>query len=625
MRKAVARSIARLIAVVFFIYLPFIYLPFTAGTFAKSLSAGLRQELSKYQSDTQSILFFQKYGITQFRRSPQALYGLFARVEKGAQPVMNLFDARSGKISVLGGGTAIAFDPAVNDRGDYAFALLTSSVSESRLFVNHAEVGSRKGLYKSLFLTSKELLAHYYVAKEDKNYIYSYNLKGKVESYLEVDFYVESFGSKKGGNTLVQGVSVASFRNRIFQYDPVANRIHPYPAGDGLCYFGFSYDGGVDRFSCFAEAARAERLHFLLNRQLLSWDPAVALACSNNELGRLSWHVAYRMAAMAKFSRQLDSDYPLKRVMEGAVECLLSSAKTGQGANFGWPASKYSFKPGQPLSLLANNAIVVDAMLGAAQAGMVSPAQTQNIVGLAESLFERHESDYLGADRGYRFSKGISFWADGIVMPFNQQNILGSVLLKLFDLTGEDKYKQRAGQLASFFRRFWVIGGSDGVMWHYWPEEFYRGWSPNDALSSNTPSRDATEDTVFEDTSHAGLNIEFVVEFRRRFGDDPFSTADIEALGRTLRKLRIGDAYSFFLSGDATVYPVSTRWIPVLGGWLSLADDRLLTQIASGLPAVLPRFEGDPFAAYLAALDRIAPKRQSDAVSFTPANDGSPQ
>ena len=44
--------------------------------------------------------------------------------------------------------------------------------------------------------------------------------------------------------------------------------------------------------------------------------------------------------------------------------------------------------------------------------------------------------------------KGIPFWADGVWLPFNMQNMWGLCLIELYKATADNKYRFRALKLA---------------------------------------------------------------------------------------------------------------------------------------------------------------------------------
>jgi hypothetical protein len=575
---------------------------------AERFKADLKREITKTQPDTQSILFFRQYGITQFRRSPKASYAIFARVEDQGQPVMHLYDRQSGGVQRLSDAAGLAFDPAVTDSGHQVYALHEDSISLSRLFLDGNEIGSRKGLYKSVIIKDSFVVAHFLEVSVDKNYIYTYDIVDKKEQYIGIDFYVESFAQDGGNRLLMQGVRVQSFGNQVYSYDLVTHQITQISKNAGQCFFRFTYAALVDDLDCFDVEQRSERLRYLAERRLMSWDPALALACSNNYLGRLSWHVAYRIAALAKFPHLFAANYPLSQVLQRATECLLTAGEGRNGVVLGWPTKKYSIKKTQTLSLLVDDAAVLYALLVVARNDLENKGQTDRIIALARALHRRYETDYLPGQGSYRFAKGVHFWADGVKLPFNMQNLYGLALIELYRLTHDDIFGQRVKELSGSFRQSWIKNEKDAALWHYWPEEFYRGWTKDSGISTNTPERAPSEDKLLEDLPHAGINMKFMLEVRKQFGPASLEQAEYVMLKRTLENVRAGEVYSRFISGDTSYTKPSTRFLPSFDGWIELGDDRLRTEISGGLPAWAPPFDDDVLPAYLGTLDQIFPE-----------------
>ena len=408
---------------------------------------------------------------------------------------------------------------------------------------------------------------------------------------------------------LVQGVPATVFENRIYEYNPSMQEMRPWDVGDRACFFDVRYDGSADELECFADDEDEARLRFLAARELLNTDPAFALACSGNELARISWFVTYQLNAVSQFADRIDKAYPLGQMVDGAIDCILASGEAASG----WPTTKYSVEDGKPLSLLVDDAMILQALLSVARSGLASESQVERITTLARTVYDRHESDWMEQAGGYRFTRGISFSWDGVVMPFNQQNVFGLALLDLYDLTGEDRFKDRALRLAASFRQSWEITKDSAALWHYWPADFYKGWTEADGLSVNTPSRKPSKDVLYEDNSHAGINVDFALTVRDRFDQGPFSSEDINFLRNTLDNFRIDGLYSLYISGDTTYFRPSTRFIPAFGGWTRLKDTKLKEQISKGLPKPRPYFENSYLHTYLAALDQLVRQRNGSS------------
>ncbi|MEP6756326.1 MAG: hypothetical protein ABJA67_12550 [Chthonomonadales bacterium] len=98
------------------------------------------------------------------------------------------------------------------------------------------------------------------------------------------------------------------------------------------------------------------------------------------------------------------------------------------------------------------------------------------------------------------------------LLPLNQQNALGSVMVELYLITRDHTYKDRATQLAKFMMNR-VRKNADGSYdWSYWPKP--------DRTSSGS-----------EDISHAAINIEFAV--RCKAAHIVLKDTDMHAFGLT--------------------------------------------------------------------------------------------
>jgi len=155
------------------------------------------------------------------------------------------------------------------------------------------------------------------------------------------------------------------------------------------------------------------------------------------------------------------------------------------------------------------------------------------VLSMAEDAFRYYEEDWDPASGCYRFRKGEAFWADGAVLPFNQQNAFGLCLIELFKATGNPIYRDRCAALARTFAKELELTEDGRTVWHYWPREYYGGWTEADGVSENTPVWEPTEDPPYEDASHASLNALFILEYHSFFGD-VFSPAQVRGLRPTL-------------------------------------------------------------------------------------------
>lgn len=132
---------------------------------------------------------------------------------------------------------------------------------------------------------------------------------------------------------------------------------------------------------------------------------------------------------------------------------------------------------------------------------------------------------------------------DVLPLPFNMQNAVGRSYVMLWLLTGEKRFATRAERLARFFKRRLQLDGDAYV----WPYGVHR-----DVNSA-------------EDTSHAGLNIEFVV-LCHRVGL-VFDQEDISRFCATARRVSLGaGGLRSYIDGSGNDF----HRAPMLYGWLGL-------------------------------------------------------
>ena len=116
----------------------------------------------------------------------------------------------------------------------------------------------------------------------------------------------------------------------------------------------------------------------------------------------------------------------------------------------------------------------------------------------------------------YRVPYGIEYKNDGLWVPYNVQNVHGLCLNEYYRIVGDLEVFDRSKRLAGQFRSEWEVKSEGRAVWHYHSSYWYGGWSESDRLSLNNPSRIPTSDGKFEDVSHAGLNVKYVLDCCKR-------------------------------------------------------------------------------------------------------------
>jgi len=134
-------------------------------------------------------------------------------------------------------------------------------------------------------------------------------------------------------------------------------------------------------------------------------------------------------------------------------------------------------------------------------------------------------------------------------LPYNMQNAAGEVYIALWQITGQQRFRDRAEQLAKEMKTGLVLVG-DRYDWGY-----YQGQGG-------------------EDISHAGINVHFMVDAYE--AGIVLDLTDIDRLCNTLRFMHRGNAFTDNVNGSGAV---STGNVPLAAQWLGLlAYDGALRQ-----------------------------------------------
>jgi hypothetical protein len=333
----------------------------------------------------------------------------------------------------------------------------------------------------------------------------------------------------------------------------------------------------------------------MLFNALFTWKTryiANAFAYSDNFTGRLSWNSSYVLEGLIGLHRvtghelfALQADHSVAALLNNRNRFTLPGES--MLPDFLWATRKYSLDRITPLTLFVNDAKVLYPMLVAANEGLLSQSTTEELIHVAESFLSNIERQYVAFERLYHIKYGIEYSLDGVWAPYNWQSAVGLVLVELYGSTQQEYLRDRASQLAQKFRSEWQVNADGSVMWSYWPREYWAGWDASDGVSTNLPSRPEWTDPYYEDLSHAGLNLKFVIEHRARFGPTQFTDSDVAGIRATVRNFIIEDKFSRFMSGDTEFLPALYRNLP-LYGWSQLDAPELSTYYSSFVPGKHP-------------------------------------
>lgn len=156
-------------------------------------------------------------------------------------------------------------------------------------------------------------------------------------------------------------------------------------------------------------------------------------------------------------------------------------------------------------------------------------------------------------------------------------------LIEGYILTGNIQYKNRASEMMQNFVNEFVWDMSN-LIWHYWPQSFYDGWTIDMGLSDNTPFKDPSIDTLYEDLSHASINILAIHKFKTI---DPeykiLPRSVIEGLNSTLSTI-MKTRYSRFMKLSTDTGYESLEYFPH-AYWALLKNELLRETLSDTIPS----------------------------------------
>ncbi|HHW08546.1 MAG TPA: hypothetical protein GXX29_01075 [Firmicutes bacterium] len=238
-----------------------------------------------------------------------------------------------------------------------------------------------------------------------------------------------------------------------------------------------------------------------------------------------------------------------------------------------WGTTHYSQVPGQHYVWAVHTGMITYPMARFVRLVYEDTALQPQFKEAAEELLQAvklavavHDEDFItgpGEGEGY-YTLADAAKKVGISVstaPFNQQNALGRTLLELYLITGEDIYKDKVTRLAMFMRNrlYAMPDGTYTWMYHLPPFKL-----EGPVILSERDAARVVPNT--EDVSHAGINVDFIVEAYK--AGIVFTADDIKALVQTVLR-RIFDSrgqVSNRVGGGA-----SGDYSRQIGEWLGLA------------------------------------------------------
>ena len=527
-------------------------------------------------------------------RSISNRYLIYAAVEESLGPEIHLLGP-DGNHTRLTDNDFLEPLATVNDDGLYAYVVADHTTDESRLYLGNALIGT-SGPDRPI--TRLEISGSYLaIGRQDSNTDSSSvefrNLTtNESETVTVPDGLLENLFFVDDSKLAIQIFDTTLRSLLVYFYDTTTKELRPLgamPSGDqhirrgsGPSELLIDIVSGDDNARMLFNALHTWKTHHVAN----------AYAYSNNFLGRLTWNSAYVLEGIIGLFRV--TGHPLfalqvRNSVAAQLRVRNDSTLPGESTvpDFLWATRKYSLDRATPLTLFVDDARVLHPMLVATNEGLLAEPVAEEVVRVAERFLDHVEPQYLDVERLYRIKYGINFHLDGVWGPYNWQSTVGLVLVEMFKITRQEHLRERADHLARKFRSEWIENPDGSIVWSYWPSEFWSGWTTSDGISLNTPSRDARTDSYFEDLSHAGLNLKFVIEHQAQFGPTVFTDSDLAGIQTTVPNFTFGSSFSRFMSGNTEFLPALYRNLP-LYGWSQLDSPVLSPYYASFIPGARP-------------------------------------
>lgn len=584
-----------------------------------------------------------------------------SRVYRHGQPDIFLIknDAKGAKIETkLTSGSAIHFSPVVNNRGDYAYAVSDISNSESVVVYNGAtvEATKNKSLYNYLAISDSFLVFGENRFYDGANFIHAIKLPSFETVKISVPFYVQKLSIIDKDRVLISAFDKKRLVNNLYSLDIVNKQIKPFILSDNDVFYTRNHTNG-DVLIYHVSNSMSPNLKLLFNamKNCAWYQKGEPFSIGNDFYGRISWNQTYRLEALTKLYR-LTKDEGIKNEILDAIDNVLSvsngEVNSSIADNFNhehsYASRKYSIDKQTNLGFLVHDGRIYYAILFALNTIESIKSDKRLISALKKvnerlsSLYEYYEAFYNSKERQYLFPKGSPFALDGIDLPYNMQNQFGLALIEAIksyqfidshnckmrsvhipvpEIPGSstssiieelscykvnherqtEKYKHRIFEIAKKFKDDFVYI-DEKLIWHYFPSSYYKGWLKEQNKSINTPSRKEYNDTLYEDLSHAGINVKFILEFYSLFPEEVFTIDDIHRLRNTVDGFIIGGAFSRFMSGDTAYQKPEYRFIPSYG-WPALNYSNLNRFYIRNNPMIHPDFDSQSWGKYLDAID----------------------
>lgn len=535
------------------------------------------------------------YLIYESSKSPNQKYGIETRVYKGKMP-----DIYIDGIQKTRNEYGIEYTPCINDNGVYAYALYDDSVVKSSVYIDKFEI-YRGGIIEIWKLTDKKCFFSEYDLNTNigRLWVYDLDVKSLEEVISSENNCIKQVSFKKNGEILIEKYNINTGRTTISKLkDGTETEIL-----NDLSEIWMEESGDIYRIS------GNDNGKYIFNAlyQYYEVQEHNPFSLGNDFAGRITWTMADRLNGLVELYEKTKSEN-VKSSIVSVCENLCSV--TNDNLNIVgddicdelWSSSKYSLDKKTPRTDLVAAGQILYPLLKAANLGILDENMEKRIIEMGESAFGWFEKEWCCGHYSWRYESEYIF--DGIELPWNQQNIWGVALIELWKATGDIKYYQRCREMMECFKEEWeYIAEDERMIWHYWPVSFYEGWKKEEMRSANTPKREAAQDILYEDTSHAAINAKFVKEYYINFGDDVVTEKDLMSIENNMKSFCYENGFLTNIGYNER----ETSYVNIPGYWFVEYENPILSKWYSYFgKSVYPDFEWQVLYGYAWLYDESA-------------------
>lgn len=139
-------------------------------------------------------------------------------------------------------------------------------------------------------------------------------------------------------------------------------------------------------------------------------------------------------------------------------------------------------------------------------------AVSNEVIKFSKKNFAQHEKDwvFVSEEGYYTFPKNSPFYLDGIEMPINEVAIYGKFIMRLYNITHDSKYLNRAEKMIQRWKPYFTNLKTVDFDYPYTVGHWYNG---EQNISINTPH--LPKETGSEVLHKAALTLDFIHEYNK--------------------------------------------------------------------------------------------------------------